>query len=115
VGFNDFIKDDFIPEGDGQVAPGSASIPDPVSLETDEQTLQREQNERDVLEALVTNKPSHQPNGVCPKGPLFFFIPKSDSHADMHLQRRFSECSKQCYDRGLVSAMTGLVSAMTAV
>ena len=52
MGFNDFIKGDFIPEGDGQVAPGSASIPDPVSLETDEQTLQREQNERDVLEAL---------------------------------------------------------------
>jgi hypothetical protein len=52
VSFNDLIKGDFIPEGDGQVAPGSASIPDPVSLETDEQTLQREQNERDVLEAL---------------------------------------------------------------
>jgi hypothetical protein len=30
---NDFIKDDFIPEGDGQVASGSASLPDPVVLE----------------------------------------------------------------------------------
>ena len=49
---NDFIKDDFIPEGDGQVASGSASLPDPVALETAEQTLEREQNERDVLEAL---------------------------------------------------------------
>ena len=67
------------------------------------------------LKHWVTNEPSHQPNGVCPKGPLFFDIPKSDSHADMHLQQRFSECSKQCYDRGLFSAMTGLVSAMTAV
>ena len=52
VVFNDFIKDDFIPEGDGQVASGSASIADPVALETEEQTLEREQNERDVLEAL---------------------------------------------------------------
>ncbi len=32
VFFNDFIKDDFIPEGDGQVASGSASLPDPVAL-----------------------------------------------------------------------------------
>ena len=52
VVFNDFIKDDFIPEGDGQVASGSASLPDPVALETEEQRLEREQNERDVLEAL---------------------------------------------------------------
>ena len=50
--FNDFIKDDFIPECDGQVASGSASLPDPVDLDTEEQTLEREQNERDVLEAL---------------------------------------------------------------
>ena len=50
--FNDFIKDDFIPEGDGQVASGSASLPNPVALETEEQGLEREQNERDVLEAL---------------------------------------------------------------
>ena len=50
--FNDFIKDYFIPEGDGQVASGSASLSDPVTLETQEQTLEREQNERDVLEAL---------------------------------------------------------------
>ena len=39
--FNDFIQDDFIPEVDGQVASGSASIPDPVVLETEEQTLER--------------------------------------------------------------------------
>jgi hypothetical protein len=52
VVFNDFIKDDFIPEGDGQVASGSSSLPDPVDLDTEEQTLEREQNERDVLEAL---------------------------------------------------------------
>jgi hypothetical protein len=37
VVFNDFIKDDFIPEGGGQVASGSASLPDPVVLETEEQ------------------------------------------------------------------------------
>jgi hypothetical protein len=33
VVFNDFIEDDFIPEGDGQVASGSASLPDLVALE----------------------------------------------------------------------------------
>ncbi len=50
--FNDFIKDDFIPEGDGQVASGSASLPDLVVFETEGQKLQREQNECDVLDAL---------------------------------------------------------------
>ena len=52
VVFNDFIKHDFIPEGGGQVASGSAFLPDPVALETVVLTLEREQNERDVLEAL---------------------------------------------------------------
>ena len=53
VVFKELIKNDFIPEGDGQVVSGSASLPDPVALETEEQTLEREQNERDVLsEAL---------------------------------------------------------------
>ena len=52
VVFHDFIKDDFISEGDCQVPSGFASLPDPVALETEEQTLEREQNERDVLEAL---------------------------------------------------------------
>jgi hypothetical protein len=40
VGFNDFIEDDFIPEGDGQVVAGSASLPDTVALETEEKTLE---------------------------------------------------------------------------
>ena len=40
VGFNDFNKDDFIPEGHGQVASGSASLPDPVTLDAGEQTLE---------------------------------------------------------------------------
>jgi hypothetical protein len=40
------------PEGDGQVASGSESLPGPVALETEEHKLEREQNERDVLEAL---------------------------------------------------------------
>jgi len=52
VGFNDFIKDHFIPEGQGQVESGFASLPDNVALETEEQTLEREKNEPDVLEAL---------------------------------------------------------------
>jgi hypothetical protein len=52
VVFNDFNKDDFIPGGHGQVASGSASLPDPVALDTEKQTLEREQNERDVLETL---------------------------------------------------------------
>ena len=51
-----FMKDDFIPEGHGQFAPGPASLPDPVVLETEEQSLEREQNERDVLEALCEYK-----------------------------------------------------------
>jgi len=40
VVFNDFIKHDFIQEDDGQVASGSESLPDPVDLETEEQTLE---------------------------------------------------------------------------
>ena len=46
---NDFIKDDFIPEGDGQVASGSVSLSDPVVLETEEQMLESEQIEREAL------------------------------------------------------------------
>jgi hypothetical protein len=42
VGFNDFIKNDFIPEGDGQVASGSASLPDPVALEVEERRGSKE-------------------------------------------------------------------------
>jgi hypothetical protein len=59
VVLNEFIEDDFIPEGDftsSQVESGSASLPDPVALETEEQTLEREQNERDDLEALYEYK-----------------------------------------------------------
>ena len=52
VSFNDFIKDDFIPEGHGQVTSDSASLPDSVALQTEEQTLKSEQNERDVPETL---------------------------------------------------------------
>ena len=52
VVFNDFIKGNCIPEGDCQVASGSASLPDRAVLETEEQMLEREQNERDVLDAL---------------------------------------------------------------
>jgi len=52
VDFNDFIKDDLIPEDDGQVTSGSASLPDTVALETMDQSLEREQKERHVLEAL---------------------------------------------------------------
>ena len=50
----DFITDEFIPDGDGQVSSGSESLPDPVDSDpvTEEQTLKREQNERDVSEAL---------------------------------------------------------------
>ncbi len=39
MSFNDFIKDAFIPEGDSQVASGSASLPDTVALETEEQRM----------------------------------------------------------------------------
>jgi hypothetical protein len=56
VGFKDFLKNDFIQEGDGQVASGSASPPDRVALETEEQMLEREQNEHDILEALGEHK-----------------------------------------------------------
>ena len=40
MGFNDFIKGDFIPEGDGPVASDSASLPEPVALETEVQRLE---------------------------------------------------------------------------
>ena len=33
----------------GMKSSGPASLPDPVGLQTEEQTLEREQNERDVL------------------------------------------------------------------
>jgi hypothetical protein len=49
VVFNDFIKDDFISEGNGQATSGSAPLPDLVALEKQEQRLESEQNERDVL------------------------------------------------------------------
>ena len=54
VGFNYFIMDHFIPEGDGQVVSGSVSLPDPVVLETEEKPLERDQHECDVLEVLTT-------------------------------------------------------------
>ncbi len=56
--FNDFIKNDFTPEGDGQVASGSVALPDPVPLETEEQRLESEQNERDVLDLLLEKQQS---------------------------------------------------------
>jgi hypothetical protein len=56
VVFNYFIKSDCIPEGHVQVASGSASLPAPVALETEEQRLKREQTERDFLEALGVYK-----------------------------------------------------------
>ena len=56
IPLHDFIKDDFIQEGDGQVASGSASLPDSGASETEEQRLEREQNEHDVLEALGDHK-----------------------------------------------------------
>ena len=34
------IKDDLIPEGDGQVTSGSASLPDPVALKSEDQMLE---------------------------------------------------------------------------
>jgi hypothetical protein len=37
---NHDFNHDFIPEGDCQVASGSASLPDPVDLETEEQRLE---------------------------------------------------------------------------
>jgi len=52
VVMNDFIKDDLIPDGDGQVATGFASLLDPVALETEEQRLEREKNERAVFYAV---------------------------------------------------------------
>ena len=56
VVFNDFIKDDFIPVGDGQDESGSTSLPDPVVWETEEYKVEREQNEREVLDTLVKYK-----------------------------------------------------------
>jgi hypothetical protein len=53
VVFNDFIKYDCIQETDAQVVSGSSSLPDPVFVETEEQMLEREQNECDVNDTLV--------------------------------------------------------------
>ena len=49
-------KDDFIPEDHGQVASGSASLPDPVVLETGEQMLEREQDVRVVVNVVGDDK-----------------------------------------------------------
>ena len=49
VVMHDFINDDLIPDGDGQVATGFASLLAPVALETEEQRLEREKNERAVV------------------------------------------------------------------
>ena len=46
------ISSNFIREGDSQVESGSESLPDPVVLETEDEILEREQNERDVFDAL---------------------------------------------------------------
>lgn len=42
-----FFHDDFIPNGHGQVASGYSSLPDPISLEAEEEQLAREKNECD--------------------------------------------------------------------
>ena len=41
------IKDDLIPEGDGQVTSGSASLPDPVALKSEDQMF--EENRMSVM------------------------------------------------------------------
>ena len=43
---DDFIKDDFIPDGDGQVSSGSVSLPDPVALEVEERRGSKESRMR---------------------------------------------------------------------
>ena len=43
--FNYFLKNACIPEGDGRVASDSVSLHDPVVLETEDQMIEREQNE----------------------------------------------------------------------
>ena len=52
VVMNDFIKDDLIPDGDEQGATGFAILLDPVALETEEQRIEREKNERAVFYAV---------------------------------------------------------------
>ena len=44
-----FFHDDFIPNGHGQVASGYSSLPDPISLEAEEEQLAREKNECDAV------------------------------------------------------------------
>ena len=36
VAGNDFFKDDFLPDGNGQITSGATSLPDPVALQTEE-------------------------------------------------------------------------------
>ena len=52
VEMNDFIKEDLIPDGGEQGATGFAILLDPVALETEEQRLEREKNERAVFYAV---------------------------------------------------------------
>lgn len=48
----DFIKDDFLSDGNGQITTGATSLPDPVALETQEEQLESNQNERDALDEV---------------------------------------------------------------
>ena len=52
-------KDDFIPECHVQVESGSASLLDSVAFETEEQTLEREQDERNVHPLCVCARAKH--------------------------------------------------------
>jgi hypothetical protein len=74
---------------DGQVASGSASLPDPVALETEEQRLEREQNERDFLEALGDYK--------CDAGMSVEYVPAAVVHLKtlkgLFLAHKFSTSS----------------------
>ncbi len=67
VGFNDLINDDLIPDGYGQVMSGSSSLAHTVALKTEEQALEREQNERQVLDSVGDYK--------CPSGMSVEHVP----------------------------------------
>ncbi len=46
------MKDDFLPDGNGKITTGATFLPDLAALETQEEELERNQNERDALDAV---------------------------------------------------------------
>ncbi len=62
---DDFINDDLIPDGDCEVASGSAYLPDPVPLEAEEEKSEREGFDAVVIRGSCRNVCENVPAPDC--------------------------------------------------